>query len=166
MNFWVCRYHFWLGSSATGAPASSTTSHEVIINVGNVGGAKPSGSLVANGWSFFGNFWDVYKGAGSNWDTFTFTPSDGKAFSGSVGDMYGFFTYLTNEHDISRTSCIQAAQGGVEVFVGSGSLSSVFFLNMYEESVPSLECRHNAPPSQRLSCPSNAQSCIARASNV
>ncbi|KAG9312193.1 glycoside hydrolase family 12 protein [Chiua virens] len=123
-------YDIWIGTTADGAQASSTSSYEIMIWLSGLGGIQPVGSLQTSDVSIAGYTWDVWEGPNSSWETISFVSQDGNINDFNV-DLNEFFTWIIENEGVSSSLYLQAIESGTEPFTGSAEL----MVNSYSVSV-------------------------------
>ncbi|KAL6301694.1 glycoside hydrolase family 12 protein [Sparassis latifolia] len=114
-------YDIWIGTTADGAQASSSSSYEIMIWLSGLGGVQPVGSLSKSGVSLAGYSWNVWEGPNSNWETISFVSASGDLTSFST-DLNTFFQYLIENYGVSSSLYLQGIETGTEPFTGSAEL--------------------------------------------
>ncbi|KAH9950342.1 glycoside hydrolase family 12 protein [Amylocystis lapponica] len=114
-------YDIWVGTTADGAQASSSSSYEIMIWLSGLGGIQPVGSLSTSGVSLAGYTWNIWEGPNSNWETISFVSQSGNINDFS-GDLQDFFQYLEENYSVSTSLYLQSIETGTEPFTGSAEL--------------------------------------------
>ncbi|KAI0823268.1 concanavalin A-like lectin/glucanase domain-containing protein [Trametes gibbosa] len=114
-------YDIWTGWAASGQPASSDSSYEIMIWLSGKGGVQPVGSPVQWGISLGGHNWNLWQGPNSNWEVLSFVSADGD-ITDFDADLNDFFGFLQQHYGMSQWQYVQAIQTGTEPFIGSASL--------------------------------------------
>lgn len=119
-------YDIWFGEAASGTPASSASSYEIMIWLSGKGGIQPVGSQITNATEIAGHTWNLWKGPNANWEVLSFVSATGDLTDFNV-DLNDFFKYLIAEQGVSASQYLQAVQTGTEAFTGSAVLNIVSF---------------------------------------
>ncbi|KAL1946104.1 hypothetical protein VTO73DRAFT_15231 [Trametes versicolor] len=114
-------YDIWTGWAASGNPASSDSSYEIMIWLSGQGGVQPIGQQVQWSVSIAGHNWNLWQGPNANWEVLSFVSADGDITDFNA-DLKQFFDYLQWNYGVSQWQYVQAIQAGTEPFTGSASL--------------------------------------------
>ncbi|KAI0034867.1 endocellulase [Vararia minispora EC-137] len=114
-------YDIWFGKAASGQPASSASSYEIMIWLSGLGGIQPVGSQITTATPIAGHTWNLWKGPNANWQVLSFVSSTGDITDFNV-DLKAFFDYLVSSQGVASTQFVQAIQTGTEAFTGSANL--------------------------------------------
>jgi len=121
-------YDMWLGTSSTGAAASSTSSYEVMVWLSGLGGIQPVGSLLTSNIEIDGYTWNLWSGPNSNWEVYSFIPATtGTSITSFNTNLLPFFTYLVDNEGVSTSLYLNAIQTGTEPFTGTATLDTTTF---------------------------------------
>jgi len=115
-------YDLWLSEDARSTGATSSSTYEVMIWLGNRG-AYPAGTQVAT-FSHGGITWKLYKGRVKTWTIFSYVASS--EISDFNSDLKDFLTHLTSTQGVPSSQYLVQMQAGTEPFVGSATLISSF----------------------------------------
>lgn len=121
-------YDIFTGDTADSAPA-----YEFMIWLGAFGGAGPissTGSPIATV-DILGRSWNLFYGAHSQMEVFSFVAASGNVESFS-GDLKEFTDYLVAEQGVSTSQVVQSVGAGTEPFIGQ---DVVFTTNSYSATV-------------------------------
>ncbi|KDQ50910.1 glycoside hydrolase family 12 protein [Jaapia argillacea MUCL 33604] len=114
-------YDIWLGTAASGNPASSASSYEIMIWLSGLGGIQPIGSQILSNVQIAGHGWNLWKGPNSNWEVLSFVSASGNINNFSA-DLNAFFQYLVKNQGVSSSQYVQVIQAGTEPFTGTAKL--------------------------------------------
>ncbi|KAG6376798.1 glycoside hydrolase family 12 protein [Boletus reticuloceps] len=114
-------------------------SNEIMIWLANYNAGPISYKYNANGksvpiaidLSIAGHTWNLHAGWNGYNKVWSFVPTSGPIHS-FKGDIYGFFTYLTGNGDLSSSDYLVVAQAGTEATTGSAIFkTSAYALSIY-----------------------------------
>lgn len=115
-------YDIWFGKAASGSPATSASSFEIMIWLSGKGGIQPVGSQILSGLQIGGYTWNLWKGPNANWEVLSFVSANGDITNFNA-DLNDFFTYLVSSQGVSSSQFVQAIQTGTEPFTGNATLN-------------------------------------------
>jgi len=114
-------YDMWFGVAQSGGPATTASSYEIMIWLSGLGGIQPVGSVIKSNITIAGYQWNLWNGPNQNWEVFSFETANGDITDFNV-DLNEFFTYLTENENVSPSQYVQAIQTGTEPFTGNAVL--------------------------------------------
>lgn len=118
----TCRYDIWTGWAASGNPASSDSSYEIVIWLSGRGGyvrslrlllfsevvapltkhalysVQPIGQQVQCSVSIAGHNWNLWQGPNANWEVLSFVSADGDItdFNADLKQFFGALLYFAS----------------------------------------------------------------------
>jgi xyloglucan-specific endo-beta-1,4-glucanase len=114
-------YDLWLFATSS-TPSSGGQSDEVMIWLNDAGGATPAGSKFASNISIASTTWNLWEGSSGSWPIHSYVRTSNTTTS--AFNIKDFLADLVTRGRMPNTRYLAGIQAGIEVRVGSGTLTT------------------------------------------